>query len=161
MDRRTTCAVSGVMLALTGCPRLSGAANGDHPTQSSAAVVRPVTVGVHQSGTTLLLHMGQEMIVNLGQGFAVPQSVQPSVHYPSDLLAFTSKGTPLGTYVFQGRKVGTGRIWIVRPGCAPGPAPSADAPPANCPVVGPASSDGGGRATWLFTATVRVVPIGL
>jgi hypothetical protein len=153
-------AVLGLSLALTGCAKVSGATQGDGPPQSATTPIRPLTVGAGQSGKTLMIHIGQQLIVQLGPSFSVPQSRSPSVHYPPNLLSFTNKGTPVGTYVFQGRAQGTGRIWIVKPGCAPGPALSEGAPPVRCPVVDPASSDGG-PGSWVFTATIRVVPLGL
>jgi hypothetical protein len=159
MDRRMAWALLGITLALTGCAKVSGAAQVG--TQSTPSPLRPVSVGADQSGGTLMIHIGQELIVQLGSSFRVPQSTLPSVHYPTDLLSFTSKGTPSGTYVFEGRAQGAGQIWIVEPGCAPGPALRAGALPANCPLVGPASSQGGGPGSWMFTATVRVVPSGL
>jgi hypothetical protein len=159
--RRMAWAGVALTLMLTGCGKLSGPANEQLVTPSKTAAIRPMTVGLEQSGTTLRVHIGQQLIVKLGIGFGVPRSAASSLNYPSDLLAFNSDATPSGTYVFQGRTAGTGRIWIAEPGCSPGPALSNDGPPAHCPVVGPAGSDRGDHASWLFVATVRVVPLGL
>jgi hypothetical protein len=161
MSRRVVLAGVVLTLALTACAKVSAGAPSDRPpAEGTNAPVRPLSVGLDQSGNTLQVHIGQELVVHLGPRFSVPPSRAPSVHYPSDLLGFTRKGTASGTYVFQGLAKGTGRIWIVEPRCAPGPALSADAPPAFCPVVGPASSDEG-AGSWVFTATIRVVPLGL
>lgn len=164
MDRRVAVLAMGLSVLVAGCGRLTNAAS-DHPVPSAAnpsgaVPIKPFTVGADQNGKMLIIHVGQELIVRLGPTFAASQVSDPGVSYPTALLGFTSKGAPSGTYVFVGRKLGTGRIQILAPGCQPGPAMGANGSDPQCPVVGPASSDGG-TSPWLFTAMVRVMPLGL
>jgi hypothetical protein len=170
MDRRVTGVALGLTVLLSGCARLAGAgpqaSAASRSGMGSGVPIRPFVVGADETGKTLMIHIGQQLVVRLGPNFAVPQTDEPSVGHPAGLLAFTSDGTRSGTYTFEGTKLGSGRIWILAPGCQPGPAMGAHPEAVQCPVVGPAaggsSSDPGMTpARWLFVATVRVMPLGL
>ena len=166
MHRRAAAVAAGLTLLLTGCGRLTNAAS-DHPaatnpaTVSSVVPVKPYAVSADQNGQTLMIHIGQELIVKLGPTFAASQVSDGGVSYPPNLLGFTSKGAPFGTYVFVGRKLGSGRIQILAPGCQPGPEMGANAQGPSCPVAGPAGGASSGGPKWMFAATVKVMPLGL
>jgi hypothetical protein len=170
MKRWTPIAALGLVVLMVGCARLSGAAPQTRAPSTagvgSAVPIKAFTVGAHENGKYLVIHIGQELIVQLGPSFAMSQVSTPNVKYPAGLLGFTNKGAPFGTYAFVGRTLGLGTISISNPSCHPGPVlhPPASGAGAHCLVVGPAqgsSADSGSGSTlrW-FTATVRVMPIG-
>jgi hypothetical protein len=171
MKRKMTVAALGLTVLMAGCGKLSGAASQTPASsaggQGSVVPIKAFTVGADQNGKYLIIHIGQELIVQLGPSFAMSQISTPNVTYTASFLGFTNKGAPFGTYVFVGRTLGLGSISIANPSCQPGPAmgpPAGDAG-AQCAAVGPAqgssSADSGASSGLrLFTATVRVMPIG-
>jgi hypothetical protein len=165
MERRLAATAVGLALLLAGCAKVSGAGAGSPAAAtgpSSVVPIRAYIVGADKSGQMLMIHIGQELVVNLGPTFAVPPADDPRLGYPKGLLAFTAKGAPMGKYVFEGRKLGTGRIWILAPGCRPGPVMGSSTDGVRCPVVRPASGSEGSNSLpqWIFTATVKVMPLG-
>jgi hypothetical protein len=164
MNRRLGACLLGVGLLVTACGRSAG------PTSASATGgvpgpprIAPTAAGYGRTGSTVTVHLGQTLFLRLGSRFAVPAASEASLRFPRALLSFSSGGLPSGTYTFKGQRVGTGRIWITSPGCVPGPDMGMQPLKPNCAAVsvqgGGGSSGSLGHPTWLFAATVHVVPL--
>ena len=113
---------------------------------------RTVTVGREDAGTTVLLHRGDHLVLDLGPSSL---AVWKLLRYPTPELSLRSSEAERGRFDFSAESSGEGGIVaLVAPSCGP---PGALAAP-ECPVGGgdPADGIGGKLAARAFTVTVQV-----
>jgi len=102
----------------------------------------------------------QRLIVRLGESWRTTKEQKPSIQYPTDLLSFSSAKVASGTYIFDARRRGEGRLLILAPGCHPGPMAGPGVGTAGgCPMLGPAKASlATGHPAWVFVLTIHISP---
>jgi hypothetical protein len=159
MTHRVIGSVIGLTLLLAGCAGLAGRSRmGDHPKPVDP---KPLVVDQSRSGSTVNIAPGQRLIVHLGESFRPMEGQKPSVQYPTELMSFSAANVAAGAYVFDARRGGVAKVWILAPGCHPGPMAGPGAGVAGgCPMVRPVQGHStlAGHPAWLFLLTVHITP---